>query len=195
MRSYVVVAYYTTKTFYAELSEKLLKTLKQFSILHDVVGIENRGSWIKNTAYKPTFIKSMLLKHHSKNIVYVDCDAEFLKYPELFDTFGGNVGVYVFDRSCYRKSKQGTEVLSGTIFFKNCLKTLSIVERWIDCQRANPKMWDQRTLEKVLNGDFELLPGEYCKIFDRMPDIVDPVIVHYQASRRVRGRASSLPYA
>ena len=54
----------------------------------------------------------------------------------------------------------------------------------------NQKMWDQKTLEHVLQGHFTLLPGEYCKIFDRMQEITDPVIVHYQHSRKIRNKNS-----
>jgi len=193
---YIICAYYTRNTLYEEKAKTLVASLNKFKIPYDVRAIENLGDWYKNTGYKPTFLKQMLEKHPDKSVVYVDCDAEFLRYPKLFDNWSTltyiDVGVYVFDRSCYRKSAHGFEVLSGTIFLKNNTKVKEIVERWEQECKEHPRVWDQRSLEKVLNGHFHPLPGEYCKIFDRMEDIKDPVIVHYQASRKVRKNKGSL---
>lgn len=186
MSDFIIVAYYTRDTLYERASRKFIVSLKKFGIPYYVEEIENLGDWNKNTGYKPTFLKEMLCKHHPLNIVYVDCDAEFLRYPDLFDTLKCNVGVYVFDRSCYKKSAHGFEVLSGTIFLKNCPRVYKKVEQWEKECKENPLTWDQKLLEKVLNGDFYTLPGEYCKIFDRMDHIKNPVILHHQLSRVVR---------
>ena len=136
-------------------------------------------------------------KFPNTDIVYVDVDAEFLAYPKLFDNWTTlcyvDVGVYVFDRSCYTKSAKGFEVLSGTIFLKNNDKVRGILTEWETLQKLNPKTWDQKTLEQVLKGKFTTLPGEYCKIFDRMQEIKDPVIVHYQHSRKVRNKSGPVP--
>jgi len=184
---FIVVAYYTKNTIYEAMVEKFIESVKRHNVPHYVQAIENKGDWYKNTNYKPTFLKGMLLKYPGFSIVYVDIDAEFLKYPVLFETFDYDIGVHVFDRSCYSKSHQGFEVLSGTIFLRNNMKVYELVERWERECRANPKKWDQRSLEAVLEGDYGVLPGEYCKIFDRWSDVItDPVIVHYQASREVR---------
>jgi len=194
--NYIVCAYYTRDTLYEEQAKRLIVSLNKFKIPYDVRAIENLGDWYKNTGYKPTFLKTMLEKHSDKSVVYVDCDAEFLRYPDLFENWSTlvyiDVGVYVFDRSCYKKSAQGTEVLSGTIFLKNNKKVYELVEKWEKECKEHPRVWDQRSLEKVLNGQFHSLPGEYCKIFDRMDNIKDPVIVHYQASRQVRKNKGNL---
>lgn len=131
-------------------------------------------------------------------MVYVDCDAEFLAYPDLFDCVEGDVAVHLFDRpKNYPRNPRaaGSEVLSGTIFLRNNEKVVEIVKAWeCECQ-SHPKVWDQKSLEKVLNGKFTELPGEYCKIFDRMHYIKKPVIIHYQNSRivrRMKGRKGSL---
>jgi len=188
--NFIIVGYYTKNTIYEKKSRVFINSLKKFNIPYDVRAIENLGDWWKNTGYKPTFLREMLEKHKPKSIVYVDCDAEFLRFPELFDRLSVdpsvNVGVYVFDRSCYRKSAKGFEVLSGTVFLKNNPIVSTIVERWETECRNNPRTWDQKSLEKVLDGEFYTLPGELCKIFDRMEHITDPIIVHYQASREIR---------
>ena len=189
---YVVVGYYTIGTLYEAKAHILIKSLERHDVPHYIEGVENLGSWKKNTGYKPTFLKRMLLKFPGVNVVYVDVDAEFLKYPILFDTLDCNVGVYVFDRSCYSKSIGGFEVLSGTVFLKNNLEVYNIVEKWEKECQTHPDIWDQKSLEKTLNGDFYTIPGEYCKIFDQMKHITDPIIVHYQASRTVRKQKGKL---
>jgi len=188
--NFIVVGYYTKNTIYEEKSKIFINSLKKFNIPYDVQAIKNLGDWWSNTNYKPTFLYEMLKKHKPKSVIYVDCDAEFLHFPELFERLSVdpsvNVGVYIFDRSCYRKSAHGFEVLSGTVFLKNNQTVLELVKRWeMECKN-NPRVWDQKSLEKVLNGNYTKIPGEYCKIFDRMEHITDPVIVHYQASREVR---------
>ena len=184
--NYIIVGYYTKDTIYEEKAQIFIKSLNKFTIPYDVVGIDNRGDWYKNTCYKPTFLKEMLCKHFPISIVYVDVDAEFMRYPELFDTLDCNIGAHEFDRSCYSKSHKGKEMLSGTVFLKNNDAVYTIVERWEAECKANPMRWDQKSLEKVLDGHYSLLPGEYCKIWDRMKFITKPIIVHYQASREVR---------
>lgn len=194
--NYIVIGYYTVDTIYESAAKILIKSLESLDIPHHIQGIPILGDWYANTCYKPTFIKYMMEKHKPKSVIYVDCDAEFLRYPDLFENWSTlayiDVGVYVFDRSCYRKSAHGFEVLSGTIFLKNNKKVLNMVTEWEQECKNNPNVWDQKSLEKVLKGDYHILPGEYCKIFDRMEHIKDPVIVHYQASRFVRKNKGSL---
>jgi hypothetical protein len=127
------------------------------------------------------------------NIVYVDADAEFLAYPQLFETFKGDIGVYEFDRTCYHTNNgPETEILSGTVFLRNCERVINVVKEWERECKDNPKAWDQLSLEKVLDGRFTHLPGEYCKIFDRMQEVKKPVIVHHQLSRKIRRRNGKL---
>ena len=139
-----------------------------------------------------------MIEKFDENIVYVDVDAEFLKFPTLFETLGNdpscNIAVHLFDRSCYRKSAKGFEVLSGTIFMRNCEWVKDILNKWEDACKHNA-IWDQKALERVLEGRYTKLPGEYCKIYDKWSaTITDPVIVHYQASRKVRMTNCGLPY-
>lgn len=188
-KPYVVVAYYTIDTLYESHAAILQKSLERFDVPYHIDGVKNLGSWLTNTSYKPTFVLGMLEKF-DEDIVYVDVDAEFQHYPELFDTLGSEmrhcIAAYEFDRSCYRKSPKGTELLSGTLYLRNVIETIKVVKTWENRCKSNPKEWDQRSLEFVLGDDWHRLPGEYCKIFDRMESVVDPVIVHYQASRQVR---------
>jgi hypothetical protein len=135
----------------------------------------------------------MLTKHFPNSVVYVDADAEFLKYPSLFDEYDERDDAYlaahVLDHSRRRRQHVQPELLSGTLYFKNCAKTHEIIEKWISHCNTNKQLWDQVALDRALKeGDYPyfILPEEYCTIFDYMSDVEEPVIKHYQASRTVR---------
>lgn len=182
---FLVVGYYTANTVYEKYAKQFVKSLRRFHIPHYVERVESLGGWIKNICFKPTFVKTMLKKFPDKNIVYVDVDAEFFGHPVLFDSLDCTIAVYEYDGADYHKKNWKPEVLSGTIFFKNNEKALEIVEEWERrCKRK--RIWDQKHLQDILNGNFEHLPPEYCKIFDRQNHIGNPIIVHYQCSREVK---------
>lgn len=186
MTPWIVVGYFTRDTLYERKVKTFISTLGFNKILYYIEPIPNLGSWHKNTNYKPTFLKKMLIDFRGLDIIYVDVDARFLEYPSLFDELDCDIAVHEFDRSNWPRVKSGKEVLSGTIFLRNNKRVFNLVERWEEQCRRNPGTWDQKSLEKILAGNFYRLPGEYCKIFGLMNKITEPVIVHYQCSRIVR---------
>lgn len=185
--NFIVVGYYTIDTSYEDLAQIFAKSMTVLDIPFYIEEVENLGTWHKNTAYKPTFIKRMMDKFSNCNIVYNDVDAEFKRYPELFRDLDCNIAVHNFDRRHYRNIIQESyEILSGTIFLKNCKEVKQLIIKWeAECKRR-PLTWDQKSLEKILRGNFFNLPEEYCVIFDIMSHVKNKVIVHYQASRELR---------
>ncbi len=191
---FIIIGYYTRNTFYEDHAQIFIKSMKRLSIPYYVEAINDLGGWYKNVNYKPTFIKNMMKKFPDCNIIYVDVDAEFLAYPILFDELDCDIAVHYFDRRHHpRITKEAYEVLSGTIFLKNIQSVYELVERWEEECKRSPRVWDQKSLEKILQGDFYHLPAEYCKIFNLMPRIKNPVIVHYQASRQIRKNRGKIP--
>lgn len=191
---FIVVGYYTIDTPYEDHACIFAKSMDRLEIPYYLHRINSLGNWHKNTGYKPTFIRRMLDKFPDCNIVYNDVDAEFVEYPVLFEELDCNIAVHNFDRRQFRQIKQESyEILSGTIFLKNCQEVKDLVVKWeAECKRR-PMVWDQKSLAKVLQGEFYDLPPEYCKIFDIMRRVKEPVIVHYQASRELRKNKSLLP--
>jgi len=184
---FIVVGYYTPDTFYEAHARLFANSMKRFDIPYYLEAVPDQGGWILNCGYKPTFILKMMKKFSECNIVYVDCDAEFGQYPVLFEELECNIAIHHFDRRNHPGIKRECyEVLSGTIFLKNVTAVYKLVEKWeAECKRR-PGIWDQKALEKVLDGDFYNLPPEYCVICNIMRHIKKPIIVHYQASRIVR---------
>lgn len=86
--------------------------------------------------------------------------------------------------------RDGTELLSGTICLWNDSLTWVFLKTWQRIQHEEPEEWDQRTLSKALAActmmRVKRLGPEYTKIFDIMSEVPNPVVVHYQASRKSR---------
>lgn len=195
---YVICSYYTKDSVYEKHAKRLIESLKRFSSLNYLVTpIESLGDWYKNTQYKPTFLKQMLEKFYPHSIVYVDADAEFLRYPEFFDKLDTNsevnIAIHILDHSKYRRRNHPPEMLSGTIFLKNSKETSIIIDRWVKVCSGDPHLWDQVALSRVLQEHkYHLLPEEYCTIFDYMSSVKNPVIKHFQASREAKKRSITM---
>ena len=199
--NYIVVAYYTIDTLY-ELHVKVLrKSLHKFNLPHHIQPVDSLGNWNKNCNYKPTFLKQMMKEYFPLSIVYVDCDAEFVRHPILFDSLDCNIGLFELDKRKYypqREYKKGVEykeTCSGTIFLNNNLKVMSLLDLWERECEEHRGQWDQRNLQNVICNDFYRLPPEYCCIDGTMNMIQNPVIVHHQASRKVRKNKGRLVLA
>ncbi len=126
----VIVSYYTKKTGYEEQVKQLKITLKRFNLENDVVGIPDRGSWHKNTYYKPHFIRQMMNKHRNRSIVYVDADAKIRMNPVLFNDLK-------CDFACHFHHPR-KELLSGTLYFGNTKGSRYLIKKWIEEDKLHP---------------------------------------------------------
>lgn len=180
-----IVSYYTRDTRYELEAKKLMESLEKLGLPFEVEVIDSLGSWQKNTQYKAVFIRKMMDKH-DEDIVFLDADCVVRKHPELFETIAekGEIdfAVHYF---------MGKQLASGTMYFANCPIVAALVDSWIEANEQNPNAFDQKTLQDLLKSGWDnlrvlVLPPEYCKIFDLMADVKDPVIEHFQASRRCK---------
>lgn len=193
MGKFVVVSYYTKDTFYEKVAqEHIIDSLKEFpEIESNIVEVPNLGTWDKNTHYKATFIKQQLV-NFKKPVVFLDCDARINKYPQLFDEIDCDIAFHTW------KIRQDREdLLSGTLYVNYNEKMLEFMSEWITELTVSGNTWEQIILaHKVKKWADRLnivhLPGEYCKIFDRMDHIKnrDAVIEHFQKSRLARAANS-----
>lgn len=183
LKNTIIVGYFTENTGYEEEIKHLSESLDRFNLPRDIVGIPSQRSWQANTQYKPYFIKQMLLRHFPKAILYLDADARLRQYPHLFDEIDCDLAVFYRDNH---------ELISSTLYFSNNAKTFEVIERWITCCLENPTIWDQKLLQFILEESQDLhlniyhLPPTYCKIFDLMASVENPVIEQFQASRRFK---------
>lgn len=180
IRRPIVISYYTEGSAYKEESLRLKDSLLRLGIEHQICEVPNRGSWQANTQYKAQFILEKV-EQTQRPVLYVDADAMFEQYPALLDDFP-------HDFACHYRD--GKELLSGTLYFGGGDLSRTILREWIDENERNKNLWDQRNLQTVLwrmGGKHDLLPAQYCCIFDLMAHVLDPVILHFQASRRLKG--------
>jgi len=194
---YLVVAYYTVDNIYSRCAKKFIKSAQQFNIPYLITPIEHQGNWVKNTQYKATFLKQQLETLKATSLIYVDIDAEFHEDPGLFKLLDESpdvlIGAHNLDHSKFGRGNKH-ELLSGTLYLKNCKETYDLVVEWEAECKQDPTIWDQKALEKVLTKkkiNYHNLPEEYCTIFDYMKSVVNPVIVHYQASREVKNNEAA----
>jgi len=182
---------YGTEGHYAEQLAEMKKSVVKFGFQTHMKIISDR-SWDEATHYKPTFIKEAMEKCKS-DVVYVDADARFKRYPELFKDFKHDIGVHWRKKDNHGNPKK-PELLSGTIYFKNKKNVRDLIDVWIEECRTNPTEWDQRILQRLIekcqkNKKIDVLdiPPEYTAIFDgNMCSESEKVIEHLQLSRQNR---------
>ncbi len=197
----IIISYYTKNTPYKEVMDTCLHaSLHRWNLPHDIEGIENLGSWQKNTHYKAEFIKKMLLKH-KEPIVFLDADATIEQYPKLlFELKDYDISYHELDwMKMWRKQEGHTkrEVLSGTLYLSYNAKILRFLDDWILENNADTR-WEQKNMQKVLikwKSKFNIyyLPYSYITIMvgngQVSPHMIkreEVVILHHQASRQYR---------
>jgi len=176
----LIVSYYTKNTGYEKEAKRLEESIKKFGLEYDIEEIESLGDWQKNTHYKATFIRKMMDRHPNRDLLWLDVDAVVHRYPILFDDIDTDLAIHY---------KDGKELLSGTLYFSNNERIKKLVDAWIEENKKNPDIWEQKNLATTLknwNGKVEILPPTYCQIFDLMMNAGEPIIEHFQASRRYK---------
>lgn len=196
MKPFIIISYYTKDTPYKAEAMKLAFSLEVAEVAWFIEEVPNLGSWQKNTHYKATFIKRMLDKFKGKNLVFVDADAIVQRYPKLFDTLKCDLGLVKRDYKLFptRGRKEGKETLSGTLYIANNARVRKFVDRWIAINNIE-KRWEQLNLDQALqewNGKLKIkeMPPAYCQIHDWMKSVKNPVVTHFQASRKYRFRVN-----
>jgi Nucleotide-diphospho-sugar transferase len=182
----IVVAFYTIDTPYEEEVRQLEASCKEHGLTLYAKGYKQRSSWVENAGIKPEFLLATM-QERKCDLLYVDADARIRQSLDLsFVT--GDIGVH------YR---HGRELLSGTIFLRYTECTMLMLREWVCMQQAYPREWDQRVLQKVITRlqksnmiTVTDLPPAYTQIFDTMAHHGEPIIEHFQASRRYKKEVS-----
>ena len=203
----LICSFYTVGTPYEQEAQKLIRSLDQFGLRHDVLGVPDKKSWDLNTKWKPFVIKRCM-NINDVSVLYVDADATFHAVPD-WKIFSGDVAFHVMDKAFWNQntSKRKFSLMSGTLFFSNTDSARDILNAWFIENEYEPQKWDQHNLEKVigldpqtgyvdtvartgiLRGsglDVQFLPVQYCAIDKTMHGVDDAVIRHHQASRRLK---------
>ncbi len=191
---------YTPDTPYEEEIKDLGKSCHQFGLEYKFYPIENLKDWVRNTQQKASVIQQAL-EEFECDIVWLDADAVILKKLELFEDLAKNNDFHLCIHRAYhlpvsktsygwfdfirtnisnyikRRKHSNGEILSGTIYFKNCQQSKELVNEWVELNKHKIE-WDQRTLQEVIDRDgspytVQQLPRSYVKIVSRNQTLND----------------------
>lgn len=175
---------------------RMIHSLMEFGLDHEVVQMPDTGRWIENCALKPKFIHKMMQDYPGRPIVWTDADSVLRQKPLAFELENtseiGNADAAVCE---YQWRRGGKETLSGTMYFAPTAGAMWLVDAWAALQAADRNVMDQRVLERAVKIAVDQgvvvrnLPVEYCFISDfhsmEWPD-KKPVFEHFQYSRTSR---------
>jgi len=205
-RPFVVISFYTRGTSYEHEVQKLITSLRKFNLPYHIFSFEPMGTWRANLNYKSACILQAMEMYPDKDIVFIDSDGIVRQDPVLFDELSGTgfhhvAAVY---HTYSPESGDPDELLSGTLWLRNTGLTRGLVRKWHKIALEEPLVIHQRCLkyaiERMIKNGNPLqvfrMPWEYTCVFDyERSRGKQPVIEHFQASRRFRdevGRGSPL---
>jgi len=198
MTAWQAVSFYTTGTGYQDEVKRLIDSAQALGVPLRVYAYPPSGTWRENLNYKSACITRAFVDYTGKDIVFVDADAVFRQWPVLFDELSAK---HEYDLSaCFygyaQRSGDADELLSGTLWIQNGEMGRALVKRWHEIGLRRPDVRHQMCLKLALaemQADGRAVrvfrhPFAYTCIFDYHAARrgQEPVIEHYQASRRLR---------
>jgi len=190
------ISYYTKGYYKKVMEEYLLPSLLKWNLPFCIKELPNHKNWKLNTQMKPEFILNAM-RWHNSSVVWIDADARIQEDPTVYLNMLANgtydVAVHTLNWED-QYGKEGSELLSGTLYFRNNERTKHLIKLWI--KYAKEFAWEQKGLEKAIKEcpDVKVLNLDrmFCYIGTK-PDgnppavvIENPVIEHFQASREVK---------
>jgi hypothetical protein len=172
-----VISFFTEDWKYPEYAENLKQDCEKLGLEYRIEHRKNTGSYSKNTAIKPFYIKECLMSEQEP-LLWIDVDASILKYPSVVDTF-----VNKYDIAVKKRVNQDHDLAwhVGTIWLNNNDATKEFVDFW---SRAGASTDDRsfdlayrRYADSIRIVD---LPAEYFFIHTRHVAEIprDTVIMH-----------------
>ncbi|HEY2811071.1 MAG TPA: putative nucleotide-diphospho-sugar transferase [Rhabdochlamydiaceae bacterium] len=177
--------------------KNLIESCEKWDIAYHIEAIDCFGSWELNCSYKPFFLLSKL-QEFKRPIFWVDADAVFLRAPAVLPEFSADLAVRIND-TC--PAEHRSKVMSGSIFVNMTPEAAKVLKLWASaCYQtlSNPdrkeEYFDQIGLRDAIfsgthGATVARLPHAYVAVEGHPVDqkeILEPVILHYQASRRYK---------
>jgi hypothetical protein len=193
MMTGTIVSAYTRDNGYTKEAEQLRSTLDRLGLEHRIEPYNSFGSWVKNCAYKASFLMHMRTTLGGP-ILWLDSDARVMCDPwPLLDDLDCDIAAHLLG---------GVELISSTVYLADTQACRDLMGQWVALQQEQEDVWDQKVLHDAIRlvGNavrFHELPSELCWIDaaygSGRPDISQrhygdrrPVIVQTQASRRLK---------
>lgn len=170
----------THGTPYQNEALRMMGSLARFGIPYLCDTYDPSSSWVANCAAKAKLIRRArdLIRGP---MVWLDADAEVVRYPVLFDELDGDE----YDIGIHLRGKEGC--ISCTVWFPDTDRAFDLIDRWVEACTARPDIWDQKHLNP-LRDEFRFadLGREYAALHRLDPWDASTVIKQHQASRRFK---------
>jgi hypothetical protein len=175
-----------TRGVYEEVVEPLVETCAAHNIPLDVTVVDPGETWQHNCAMKAQHVLDKLNEYRAP-IVWLDADAEVLKYPVLFDEFAeANDHDFAGYSNAWDKN-----LISSVLWFNYTPTAISLAEKWAKLCAQDPTRWDQDSLWLAMRQmpglRWRPLPRSYNHIMPRGEKVdhskLDCHIIQRQASR------------
>ena len=190
-----IIAFHTDDDIYRAEAQRFTSRLDELGLKYDMTVVPPRGEWVENCAMKPEFILEAR-KRLRGPLLYIDVDAYVHSDPwPYLSHYTSQMAAYVHT----------TGVLnSATLFLSDSPLTEQLLDEWVTEQKRQPKEWDQRVLQQIVERDeasgepnYEVgrLPANLNYLFDREYShfLGTAVIEQLQVSREVTaGKESAL---
>lgn len=188
----LVVSFATSSYF--EHARSMEESARAWGLDVRVERLPDFPSWREACKYKPRML-AKLIDDSDRPILWVDSDARFRAYPELFDQeHDADVMAHVI-----RRRTGHEQTAAGTIWLNNTPGAKAFIHRWLaimDARLTPDRLGDNEAFGAAFREwgtRARELPGTYCWIFDLHPELLPhdkPVIEHLQASRNTVKTAS-----
>ena len=181
-----VIAFHTDDDLYTACARNLKKSLSLYKVDSFVKTIP-KADWHSSACYKPSFIRGCMDIYKEGILIYTDADSCLKRNFDLHKDVPAPWSI------AYPIAPWG-EILSGTIAFRIDDTSKRIVDEWIDNLKLygpDKSIGDQVQFQRLIKKNMNVckpLPFQYCKIFDLMRRVENPIFVHYQASRVGRSK-------
>ncbi len=185
-----IVAFFTEGSFYEREKERMVRSAERIGLKVHATALPSAGSWVLNAGLKPGFLLEERTRLRGP-LLYVDVDAVFHSnpWPELRGLDCDIAAYYEADGS----------LVSATLLINDTPEAAHLLELWRQGCLANPDMWDQLVLQRIIAEDarraqprFRVirLPVSFCWIFDRVENehVSEVFIEQLQASREATKR-------
>jgi hypothetical protein len=197
----LVITFYTENTPYQLEVAGLINSCRELGIELEVEAVPCLGSWQRNCAMKPQFIRGKLIEK-KRPVFWVDADAVFRKVPDFSLMMHSDFSAW--ENSSLPQDKR-FRYRAGSLFINYTPGGIRFAEVWAGyCQKKIDAGVDLSYLDQIaifdlieqgLEANFFPLPLSHCKVFDLDADEIDSsdvVIEHFQASRRYKPRVGYL---
>jgi hypothetical protein len=199
MKELIYISYYTEGYYKTIIDKYLLPSLQKFNLPYKIYSKPNLHDWLQNGKQKFEIIYNRLI-NGEQNIVFLDADAEIIRFPELFYKIPEeyDIGVHYLDWYLFwhgQPHQHKKELLGATIYINNNSNTQQLFKE-VYHRIQHSSEWGQKLLQQLIEKNKSIkiynLPIEYCYIKKGKDHCKDAIIIQHQASRKIKNKEEIL---